>query len=323
MSKAIRIHATGAPEVLRWEDVPKPEPGPGELLVRHEAIGLNYIDVYFRTGLYKLPGYPAIIGQEGAGAVEAVGSDVHGFEPGDRVTYAGSLGAYATHRVLPADRAIKLPPDIDSRIAAAITLQGLTAHYLIHRTHVVRPGEKILVHAAAGGVGQLLCQWASHLGAVVIGVVSTEEKADIARANGAAHAIIGIKTLAAEVKRFTGGEMVPVVYDSVGRDSFHASLDCLAPLGLMVSFGNASGPVPPVEPSLLSAKGSLFLTRPTLATYTAKRPILDQMAADLFDAVRKGVLRPHITQTYPLAEAAAAHVALEGRQTTGQVLLIP
>jgi len=323
MSKAIRIHATGAPEVLRWEDVPKPEPGPGELLVRHEAIGLNYIDVYFRTGLYKLPGYPAIIGQEGAGAVEAVGSDVHGFEPGDRVTYAGSLGAYATHRVLPADRAIKLPPDIDSRIAAAITLQGLTAHYLIHRTHVVRPGEKILVHAAAGGVGQLLCQWASHLGAVVIGVVSTEEKADIARANGAAHAIIGIKTLAAEVKRFTGGEMVPVVYDSVGRDSFHASLDCLAPLGLMVSFGNASGPVPPVEPSLLSAKGSLFLTRPTLATYTAKRPILDQMAADLFDAVRKGVLRPHITQTYPLAEAAAAHIALEGRQTTGQVLLIP
>jgi NADPH2:quinone reductase len=323
MSKAIRIHATGAPEVLRWEDVPKPEPGPGELLVRHEAIGLNYIDVYFRTGLYKLPGYPAIIGQEGAGTVEAVGSDVQNFAPGDRVTYAGSLGAYATHRVLPADRAIKLPPDIDSRIAAAITLQGLTAHYLIHRTHVVRPGEKILVHAAAGGVGQLLCQWASHLGAVVIGVVSTEEKADIARANGAAHAIIGIKTLAAEVKRFTNGEMVPVVYDSVGRDSFHASLDCLAPLGLMVSFGNASGPVPPVEPSLLSAKGSLFLTRPTLATYTAKRPILDQMAADLFDAVRNGVLRPHITQTYPLAEAAAAHIALEGRQTTGQVLLIP
>jgi len=323
MTKAIRIHANGGPEVMHWEDVPTPEPGPGEALVRHAAVGLNYIDVYFRTGLYKLPGYPAIIGQEGAGAVEAVGSDVHGFEPGDRVTYAGSLGAYATHRVLPADRAIKLPPDIDSRIAAAITLQGLTAHYLIHRTHVVRPGEKILVHAAAGGVGQLLCQWASHLGAVVIGVVSTEEKADIARANGAAHAIIGIKTLAAEVKRFTGGEMVPVVYDSVGRDSFHASLDCLAPLGLMVSFGNASGPVPPVEPSLLSAKGSLFLTRPTLATYTAKRPILDQMAADLFDAVRKGVLRPHITQTYPLAEAAAAHIALEGRQTTGQVLLIP
>jgi NADPH2:quinone reductase len=323
MSKAIRIHATGTPEVLRWEDVPKPEPGPGELLVRHEAIGLNYIDVYFRTGLYKLPGYPAIIGQEGAGTIEAVGSDVQNFVPGDRVTYAGSLGAYATHRVLPADRAIKLPPDIDSRIAAAITLQGLTAHYLIHRTHVVRPGEKILVHAAAGGVGQLLCQWASHLGAVVIGVVSTEEKADIARANGAAHAIIGIKTLAAEVKRFTNGEMVPVVYDSVGRDSFHASLDCLAPLGLMVSFGNASGPVPPVEPSLLSAKGSLFLTRPTLATYTAKRPILDQMAADLFDAIRQGVLRPHITQTYPLAEAAAAHVALEGRLTTGQVLLIP
>jgi NADPH2:quinone reductase len=323
MSKAIRIHATGAPDVLRWEDVPKPEPGPGEILVRHEAIGLNFIDIYFRTGLYKLPGFPAIIGQEGAGIIEAIGADVPDLAPGDRISYAGSLGAYATHRVLPADRAIKLPPDIDSRTAAAITLQGLTAQYLIHRTHVVQPGEKILVHAAAGGVGQLLCQWASHLGATVIGVVSSAEKAEIARANGAAHAIVGIKTLAADVKRITGGDMVPVVYDSVGKDSFHASLDCLAPLGLMVSYGNASGPVPPFELSLLSAKGSLFITRPTLATYTSKRPVLERMAADLFEAVRTGVLKPHITQTFPLAEAAAAHTALEARQTTGQVVLIP
>jgi NADPH2:quinone reductase len=323
MSKAIRIHASGGPDVLVWEDVPKPEPGPGELLLRHEAIGLNYIDVYFRTGLYKLPGFPAIIGQEGAGVVEAVGADVQDFVPGDRVTYAGSLGAYATHRVLPADRAIKLPPDIDSRTAAAITLQGLTAHYLIHRTHAVQHGEKILVHAAAGGVGQLLCQWASHLGAVVIGVVSTEQKAETARANGAAHVIIGTKTLAADIRRITAGEMVPVVYDSIGRDTFFPSLDCLAPLGLMVSYGNASGAVPPFELSLLSAKGSLFITRPSLATYIAKRPVMEKMAADLFAAVRDGVLKPHINHIFPLAEAAAAHAALEGRQTTGQVVLTP
>jgi NADPH2:quinone reductase len=323
MSKAIRIHATGGPEVLLWEEVPKPEPGPGELLVRHEAIGLNYIDVYFRTGLYKLPGFPAIIGQEGAGTVEALGPDVQNFAVGDRIAYAGSLGAYATHRVLPAERTIKLPPDIDTRTAAAITLQGLTAHYLIHRTHAVKPGEKILVHAAAGGVGQLLCQWASHIGATVIGVVSTEPKAETARASGAAHVIVGTKTLAADVRRITGGEMVPVVYDSIGRDTFLASLDCLAPLGLMVSFGNASGAVPPFELSLLSAKGSLFLTRPSLATYTAKRPMLEQMAADLFEAVRQGVLKPQINHSFPLADAAAAHTALEGRQTTGQVVLIP
>ena len=323
MTKAIRIHATGGPEVLKWEDVPKPEPGPGEILLRQEAIGLNYIDVYFRTGLYKLPSLPAIIGQEGAGIVEAVGTEVTGLLPGDRVSYAGSLGAYTTHRVLPADRAIKLPPDIDARVAAAITLQGLTAHYLINRTHAVKPGETILVHAAAGGVGQLLCQWANHLGATVIGVVSTEAKAEIARRNGAKYTVVGTKTLAAEVKKITGGEMVPVVFDSIGRDTFLPSLDCLAPLGLMVSYGNASGPVPPFELSLLSAKGSLFITRPTLATYIAKKPILDRMAADLFQAVRDGVLHPNISHTYPLADAALAHAALEGRQTTGQVLLLP
>jgi NADPH2:quinone reductase len=323
MSKAIRIHATGGPEVLRWDDVPKPEPGPGEILLRHEAIGLNYIDVYFRTGLYKMPNLPAVLGQEGAGIIEAVGADVTGLQVGDRISYAGSLGAYSTHRVLPADRAIKLPDDIDSRVAAAITLQGLTAHYLLHRTFAVKAGDKILVHAAAGGVGLLICQWANHMGAIVIGVVSSTEKAALARENGAAHAIVGIGSLAADVKRITGGEMVPVVYDSIGKDSFAASLDCLAPLGLMVSYGNASGAVPPVELSLLSAKGSLFLTRPSLATYTAKRATLDKMAADLFDAVRTGILRPLINQSFALSDAASAHRALEARQTTGQTVLIP
>ena len=323
MSKAIRIHATGGPEVLRWEDVPKPEPGPTEILLRQEAIGLNYIDVYFRTGLYKIANLPAVLGQEGAGIVEAVGSDVTTVKVGDRVAYAGSLGAYATHRVLPADRALILPPGIDIRVAAAITLQGLTAHYLLHRTYPVKPGDRILVHAAAGGVGLLLCQWASHLGATVIGVVSSEEKAELARANGAAHVIIGIRTLAADVKRITRGEMVPVVYDSIGRETFNASLDSLAPLGLMVSFGNASGAVPPFDLSLLSAKGSLFLTRPSLATYTAKRATLDMMAGELFAAVQAGILRPMINQSFPLADAALAHAALESRKTTGQTVLIP
>jgi NADPH2:quinone reductase len=323
MSKAIRIHANGGPDVLRWEDVPTPEPGPGEVLLRHDAVGLNYIDVYFRTGLYTLPTLPAVIGQEGAGVVEAVGPDVTSLKPGDRVTYASSLGAYATHRVLPADRAIKLPDDIDTRVAAAITLQGLTAQYLLHRTYAVKPGERILVHAAAGGVGQLLVQWASHMGAIVIGVVSSQAKAETILAQGAAHAIIGTQSLAADVKRITGGEMVPVVYDSIGRDTFNASLDCLAPLGLMVSYGNASGPVPPVDLSLLSAKGSLFVTRPSLSTYIAKRAALDRMAASVFAAVSAGVLRANINQTFPLAEAAAAHRALEARQTTGQTILIP
>ena len=323
MSKAIRIHAIGGPDVLRWEDVPKPEPGPGEVLLRHEAVGLNYIDVYFRTGLYTLPTLPAVIGAEGAGVVEAVGPEVTSLKPGDRIAYAGSLGAYATHRVLPADRAIKLPDGIDTRVAAAIMLQGLTAQYLLHRTYVLKSGDRILVHAAAGGVGQLLVQWASHLGATVIGVVSSEAKAEMIRAQGAAHVIVGTQTLAADVKRITGGEMVPVVYDSIGRDTFNASLDCLAPLGLMVSYGNSSGPVPPVDLSLLSAKGSLFVTRPTLSTYVAKRATLDLMAASVFDAVLSGVLRPNINQTFPLAEAAAAHRALEARQTTGQTVLIP
>jgi len=323
MSKAIRIHATGGPDVLRWEQLPQPDPGPGEVLLRHEAIGLNYIDIYFRTGLYKLPNLPAIIGQEGAGIVEAIGPDVTNIEVGDRVSYASSLGAYSTHRIIHADKLIKLPEGVSTLQAAAVTLQGLTAHYLLHRTYKVKAGEIILVHAAAGGVGLLLCQWAHHLGVKVIGVVSSEAKAELARANGATHTIIGHATLAADVKRLTGGEMVPVVYDSVGRDTFLPSLDCLAPLGLMVSYGNASGAVPPFDLSLLSAKGSLFITRPSLATYSAKRKDLDAMAADLFNAVRLGVLKVNINQTFPLADAAAAHAALEARQTTGSTVLVP
>ncbi len=323
MSKAIRIHSYGGPEVLRWDDVPLPDPGPGEALVQQHAIGLNYIDVYFRTGHYKVPGFPAVIGQEGAGIVTAIGSGVDSVAVGDRVAYAGPLGAYATNRVIQADRLIQLPDSIDFSTAASVMLQGLTAQYLLHRTHHLQKGETIVVHAAAGGVGLLLCQWAKHIGATVIGVVSTEAKAELAARHGAAHVVIGHQSLAAEVKRLTGGAMVPVVYDSVGKDSFQASMDSLAPLGLMVTFGSSSGPVPPIEPSMLAAKGSLFITRPTLATYTAKRVDLERMAADLFAVVASGAVKAGASQTFALREAAAAHTALEARQTTGSTVLVP
>jgi NADPH2:quinone reductase len=323
MSKAIRMHANGGPEVLKWESVPMPEPGPNEVLVHHEAVGLNYIDVYFRTGLYKTA-LPATPGMEGAGVVRAVGAAVTDLHPGDRIAYAGGpIGAYATDRVIAADRVVKLPDAIDFPTGAAMMLQGMTAQYLLRRTFHVRAGHTILVHAAAGGVGLILCQWAKHLGATVIGVVSTEEKAEIARAHGATHVIIGHATLAAEVKKLTNGAMVPVVYDSVGKDTFMASIDSLAPLGMMVSYGNASGPVPPVDISLLGAKGSLFLTRPTLATYTAAHGDLLAVSADLFKVVESGAVKITVNQTFPLAEAAAAHTALEARKTTGSTVLIP
>jgi NADPH:quinone reductase len=323
MSKAIRIHANGGPEVMVWEDVPTPEPGPNEALVKQHAVGLNYIDVYFRTGLYKAPNMPLIIGQEGAGTVTAVGAAVTSLKPGDRVAYAGSIGGYATDRVIGAERLVKVPDAISFETAAAMMLQGMTAQYLLRRTHRVQPGETIVVHAAAGGVGLILCQWAKHLGATVIGVVSTEAKAELARAHGAAHVVIGHEKLAAEAKRVTGGVGVPVVYDSVGKDTFAASLDCLAPLGLMASYGSASGPVPPVDIGILAAKGSLFLTRPSLATYTAKRADLEMVAADLFDVVAKGAVKIEINQTYPLKDAAQAHIALEARKTTGSTVLVP
>ena len=323
MTKAIRIHTTGGPEVMRWEDVPTPEPGRGEVLIRHAAIGLNYIDVYFRNGLYKAA-LPATIGMEGSGTVIATGEGVTDLAAGDRIAYAGGpIGAYATERVIAADRLVKLPDAISFETGAAMMLQGLTAQYLIRRTFAVQPGQTILVHAAAGGVGLILCQWLKHIGATVIGVVSTEAKAELARAHGAAHVVIGHANLPAEVKRITGGAMVPVVYDSVGRDTFTASLDSLAPLGLMVTYGNASGPVPPVDVGMLSAKGSLFLTRPTLATYTAKRADLVANAEDLFDAVASGAVAIRVNQTFPLSQATAAHTALEARQTTGSTVLLP
>ncbi|HVE21936.1 MAG TPA: quinone oxidoreductase [Acidocella sp.] len=323
MTKAIRIHATGGPEVMKWEQVPTPQPGPNEALIHHEAVGLNYIDVYFRTGLYKAP-LPATIGMEGAGVVVEVGEAVKDLRAGDRVAYAGGpIGAYATERVIPADRLVKLPDTIDFQTGAAMMLQGMTAQYLLRRTFPVQKGQTILVHAAAGGVGLIICQWARHLGANVIGVVSSEEKAALALANGATHAIVGHAQLPAEVRRLTGGAMVPVVYDSVGKDTFNASLDCLAPLGMMVSYGNASGSVPPFDISVLGAKGSLFLTRPSLATYIAARADLETVSRDLIDVVSSGAVKIQVNQTFPLAEAAAAHAALEGRKTTGSTVLLP
>ncbi|HTB45486.1 MAG TPA: quinone oxidoreductase [Acetobacteraceae bacterium] len=323
MTKAIRIHSPGGPEVMKWEDVPTPDPGPGEALIKQEAVGLNYIDVYFRTGQYKAPSMPLVIGQEGAGTVVSVGPNVTLVQPGDRVAYAGAIGGYAGSRVIAADRLVKLPDGIDFQTAAAMMLQGMTAQYLLRRTYEVKPGDTIVAHAAAGGVGLILCQWAKYLGATVIGVVSTQEKAEIAKAHGAAHTVVGYGDLVAEVKRITGGAMVPVVYDSIGKDTFGISLDCLAPLGLMASYGSASGPVPPVDIGVLAAKGSLYLTRPSLATYAAKRADLEKTAADLFDVVLKGAVKIQVNQTFPLKDAAAAHIALESRKTTGSTVLIP
>jgi NADPH:quinone reductase len=324
MTKAIRIHAYGGPEAMKWEDVPTPEPGPGEALVKHEAVGLNYIDVYFRTGLYKAPSLPTSIGLEGAGMVAAVGPGVTEVAVGDRVAYAGgAIGAYATERVIAADRLVKLPAGIDFKTGAAMMLQGMTAQYLVRRTYPVKRGDTIIVHAAAGGVGLLLCQWAKHLGATVIGVVSTPEKAELARSFGAAHVFVGTNDLPAEVKRITGGAMVPVVYDSVGKDTFMTSLDCLAPLGLMVSYGSASGAVPPLDISVLAAKGSLFLTRPSLTSYTSRRADLEATAKDLFEVVGSGAVKIQVNQTFPLKDAAQAHAALEARKTTGSTVLLP
>lgn len=324
MAKAIRIHAYGGPEVLRWDDVPTPDPGPGEALVHHSAVGLNYIDIYFRNGLYKLPALPSTLGMEAAGTVAAVGQGVREVAVGDRVAYAsGPIGAYATDRVIAADRLVKLPAAIDFTTAAAMMLQGMTAQYLLRRTYRVKPGDAIVVHAAAGGVGLIMCQWAKHLGATVIGVVSTPAKAELALAHGAAHAIVGHNGLPEKVKHITGGAMVPAVYDSVGKDTFDASLDCLAPLGIMISFGSASGPVDPIDISLLGAKGSLFLTRPSLATYTAKRPDLERVAHELFEAVMSGAVKIRTNQIFALRDAAAAHAALEARQTTGSSVLLP
>jgi NADPH2:quinone reductase len=323
MNHAIRVHEHGGPDKLVWEEVPRPEPKPGEALVRHEAVGLNYIDVYFRTGLYKAPSMPVTIGMEGAGVVEAVGQGVSDVKPGDRVAYAGALGAYAEARSVPAEKLVKIPDGVDSQQAAAMMLQGMTAQFLIRRCHRVEKGETILVHAAAGGVGLILCQWAKHLGVTVVGVVSTPEKAELIKAHGAAHALLTTEDLPARVKQITGGAMVPVVYDSVGRDTFATSLDCLQPRGLMVCFGNASGPVAIPDLGILAAKGSLYVTRPTLNTYTAKREDLEATAKDLFEVVKSGAVKIMVNQSYALKDAAAAHAALEARKTTGSTVLLP
>lgn len=325
MPKAIRIHEHGGPEVLRWEEVEVGEPGPGQLRVRHGAVGLNYIDVYHRTGLYPLPSLPWTLGMEGAGQVEAVGEGVTEFKPGDRIAYASPpVGAYAEVRLIPADRVVALPDAIDDRTAAAMMLQGMTAQYLLRRTYRVQPGDAILLHAAAGGVGLIASQWARHLGATVIGTVGSEEKAELARAHGCHHTILyNRENFVERVREITGGQGVAAVYDSVGKDTFMGSLDCLRPLGMMVSFGNASGPVPPFEPGILAAKGSLFLTRPSLMAYTAKRADLLASASELFEVVSSGAVRIEVRQTYPLAETARAHRDLEARQTTGSTVLLP
>ena len=323
MYKAIRIHGYGGPEVLQLETLPTPVPGRGEILIRQEAIGVNYIDIYFRTGLYKVPVFPAILGMEGAGVVVAAGAGVTDFQPGDRVAYPTALGGYGECRTIAADRVVPLPPEIPFDVAAGCMLRGLTVHMLLRGVRAVSAGETILVHAAAGGVGLLLCQWARHLGVRVIGVVSTEEKGELARQNGAADILVGHDNLAARVRKLTDGAMVPVVYDSVGKDTFVASLDCLAPRGLMVSYGNASGEVTGVSVGMLATRGSLYLTRPGLTTYFAQRPALLAGARDLFDLIMQGVLSVRIGQRFALADAGAAQAALESRTTIGSTILLP
>jgi NADPH2:quinone reductase len=324
MAKAIRMVRTGGPEVLEYVDVEVGEPGPGEARVRQEAIGLNFIDVYFRTGLYPMT-LPSGLGQEGAGVVEAIGPGVTEVRVGDRVAYAGRPnGAYAESRIMPSDILLKLPDDIAFETGAAMMLQGLTVEYLLNRTYKVKAGDTILFHAAAGGVGLIACQWAKALGATVIGTAGSEEKAALARAAGADH-VINYKTenFVERVKEITNGEKVPVVYDSIGKDTFFGSLDCLRPLGTMVSFGNSSGPVAPFSLGELASRGSLYVTRPTLGTFTAKRADLEAMAANLFQMVSSGKVKIDIRQRYKLADAAQAHIDLEARKTTGSTILLP
>ncbi|GBQ63199.1 zinc-dependent alcohol dehydrogenase [Ameyamaea chiangmaiensis NBRC 103196] len=323
MFKAVRVHAYGGPEQLRVEELPTPLPKAGEILLRHEAIGVNFIDIYFRTGVYKFPSMPAIPGMEGAGIVESVGDGVTSVEVGDRVVYAGVLGAYAERRVVPAARCVPIPDGIDSDVAAAALLRGMTAHMLLDEVRPVHAGETILVHSAAGGVGLFLCQWARCKGVRTIGVVSSEAKAALARDNGATEVIIGTHDLAARVREVTGGAMVPVVYDATGQENFTASLDCLAPRGMMVTYGNASGEVTGIAASSLAARGSLYLTRPTLATYTAARGDLENAAAAVFGAIRTGVLKVLIGQRYALDDAAQAQRDLAARTTVGSTILIP
>lgn len=325
MSKVIKIHAHGGPEALSWEDGDPGRPGPGEALVRHTAIGLNFLDTYYRSGLYPAPyGLPLVPGSEAAGKVVEVGEGVGWLKPGDRVAYATPIGAYAEERVIAADRLVKVPDGVTDEQAAAMMLKGMTAHYLLHRTFQVKPGDTILCHAAAGGVGLILGQWASHIGATAIGTAGSAEKVELARAHGYDHVIdYREQDFVAEVRRITDGRLCDVVYDSVGKDTYMGSLDCLRPLGLFACFGQSSGPIPPFDLSILARKGSLFVTRPTLFVYVAKRQDLEASAAALFDVVASGAVKVTINQRYALKDAARAHADLESRKTSGATILIP
>jgi NADPH:quinone reductase len=324
MAHAIRVHQTGGPEVMKWEGVDAAAPGQGQVRLKQHAVGVNYIDVYQRSGLYKLP-LPLVPGNEGAGEVVAVGPGVTDFKVGDRGAYAGAIGSYADERLMPADRLVKLPDSIDFKTGAAMMLQGMTVRYLLRQTYKVVPGTTLLLHAAAGGIGLIAAQWARHLGAAnIIGTVSSDDKAKLAKEAGCTH-VINYKTedFVKRTKEITNGQGVDVVYDGVGKDTFPGSLDCLKPLGLWVSFGNASGPVPPFEVNILQGKGSLYATRPTLGTYIAKREDLLANANELFDVVGKGAVKIAVNHTYPLKDAAQAHRDLEGRKTTGSIVLLP
>ena len=324
MVHAIRIHEHGGPEKLVWEAVDVGAPGDGEIHVKHHAVGLNYIDTYQRSGLYPLANLPAVMGMEGAGEVLTVGGGVSDIAVGDRVAYANPMGSYAQERLMPADRAVKLPEAVDYQTAAAMMLQGMTVHYLLRQTYKVGPDTTLLLHAAAGGVGLIACQWAKHLGATIIGTAGSAEKCELAKANGATHCInYNTENFVDRVKELTDGKGVDVVYDSIGQATYPASLDCLKPLGLFVTFGNASGAIKNFDVGALAAKGSLYVTRPTLFTYTASRQDLLDNANDLIDVVSSGAVKIAVNQTYPLAEAAQAHVDLEARKTTGSTVLVP
>ena len=325
MTMAIRVHETGGPEVMKWEEVQVGDPGPGEARIKHTAIGLNFIDTYFRSGLYPSPtGLPFTPGNEGAGTVEAVGEGVTQVSVGDRVAYVGPPGSYAEQRVIAAALLVKIPDGVSDDTAAAMMLKGMTARYLLRKTFVIDAGTTLLFHAAAGGVGLIAGQWARHIGATAIGTVGSEEKAELARANGYNH-VINYRTenFVERVKEITGGAGCDVVYDSVGKDTFPGSLDCIRPLGTWVTFGQSSGPLPAINLGILSQKGSLFVTRPTLFSYIAARQDLEETAGDLFDVVKSGAVKIYVNQSYPLAEAQRAHEDLEGRKTTGQTVLKP
>ena len=324
MTHAIRIHQTGGIDQLRWEQTDVGEPGPGEVRIRQTAIGLNFIDVYMRTGLYPVAQMPAALGMEAAGVVDAAGDQVTRLSVGDRVAYCTLPGAYTEARLAPADKLLKLPDSVSDQTAAAMMLKGMTAHYLLYRSYPVKPGDTILVMAAAGGVGLILCQWAKHLGATVIGCVGSSEKAALAKANGADHTILyRQENIAERVREITAGKGVAASYDSVGQATFEASLDSVRPLGVVVTYGNASGPVEPFSPAILAPRGSLYVTRPTLATHTATRALLEEGANRLFDVVGRGIVKITVNQTYALSRTADAHHDLEARKTTGSTVLLP